>query len=265
VKVHPLFPYNSQLNLYVSLVYEYMTILYLFGMWVIYTVIIGFAIHLIKYGNTFLEEAKAYPKTAFSSNKMLNITVFIILLGLIYGGVGAVHLMTGLEMTGKKWVELLVPVGIIGTVAIGLTMVLINTLPLIMRTFENTIGYAIIRQFGETLNTIIKDGIIDKETSHNIVDYTVLATQLYVENFKAYLGSMVKGLPESASISRFTNVFVDSSIFDKDRNLIFTNQDQPTKVAELLQKIIAKRAWSETTWISLGTLFTILGTYYYTA
>lgn len=243
-----------------------MTIIYLFGMWSICTCIIGVTIHLFKYDNTFLEKAKAYPETAFSSNKILNIIGFLVLLGIIYGGVGAVHAMSGLEMTGKKWVELLVPVGIIGTVAIGLTMVLINTLPLIMRTFENTIGYAIIRHFGNTLNTIIKDGIIDKETSHNIVDYIVLATQLYVENFKAYLGSMVKGLPETASISRFTNVFVDSAIFDKDHNLIFMNQDQtPTKVAELLQKIIDKRAWSETTWISLGTLFTILGSYYYTA
>ncbi len=192
-------------------------------------------------------------------------TVFVVLLGIIYGIMGSIATMTGIEMTGKKWIELTVPVAIIGAIAIGLTMILINVLPVMMRTFENTVGYSAISSGGE-LNEILKD-VIDT-SKNNVVDYTVLATQLYVENFKAYLGGMIPNIQNGASLSRFTNVFVKDSIFDKTTgNLIFEDQqtNEKTSVGKLLDKVIQKRVLSETTWISLGALFTMFGSYYYTA
>lgn len=232
----------------------------LFGTWVFITGLIYVFNKYVKYGADFYNMAKAYPEQPFPERKMLSIAGFLVLLGLIYGLMGSVSSMSGIEMTGKQWIELTIPVFIIGTVAIGLTMVLINTLPVMMRTFENTIGFSFINK-GSELNNIIR-GVID--TSNDVIDYTVLATQLYVENFKAYLGSMLPNIADGASISRFTNVFVKKSIFENG-NLVFETGETKTPVGQLLDKIIEKRILSETTWISLGALFTILGSYYYTA
>ena len=229
------------------------------GIWLLLTVVIYYVLKGLKYGATFLEEARAYPDKDFSGNKLFNTGLFVVLLALIYVIIGSINTVNG--KTGKAWIELLVPVGIIGTVAIGLTMVLINTLPLLMRAFENTIGYSMITTTNK-LNDTLKN-IVDT-TKVNAVDYTILATQLYVENFKAYLGSMLPSAG-NASISRFTNIFIknDDSVF-KDGSLVFGSDEEPSPVAKLLDEIIHKRVISETTWISLGTLLTMLGSYLYT-
>jgi hypothetical protein len=238
------------------------TMYFLFGLWAFITGIIYVFTKNIKYGTDFYNMAKAYPEQPFPERKLLNIASFVVLVGIIYGLIGSIASMTGLEITGKQWIELTIPVFIIGTVSIGLTMILINTLPVMMRTFENTIGFSFINK-GSELNTIITD-IIDT-SKNNVIDYTVLATQLYIENFKAYLGSMLPNISDGASISRFTNVFVKKDIFENG-NLVFENSNgEQTSVGKLLDKIIEKRVLSETTWISLGALFTILGSYYYTA
>lgn len=149
----------------------------------------------------------------------------------------------------------------VGLPIIGFTMIVIYNLPLMLRAFENTFGYAWI-SLGSTLhekaNALFgKEG--DGADSYN--DYSVIATQLYEENYPAYLMSMRK---ENNGISRFKDVFLKSDHLinsGSKLNLMPKINEKPNPVYEMLKLVVEKRYISEASWLSLAALLTMYSTY----
>ena len=139
-------------------------------------------------------------------------------------------------------------------------MLTITNLPLMMRTFENTIGYWWIS--GEKLKKLT-DKIFGNNGNYN--DYTIITTQLFEENFKYYLTCMKKDSPVDPDINlnRFRNVFIDDSYFDEKGKIKITvpNKDNPDEKSQdlydLLKMVSKKRCISYGTWISLSVVVTL--------
>lgn len=148
----------------------------------------------------------------------------------------------------------------VGLPIIGFTMIVIYNLPLMLRAFENTFGYAwisVFRNLQTTANALFEKG--DGVDSYN--DYSVIATQLYEENYPAYLMSMRK---ENNGISRFKDVFLKSDYLTNPGsklNLMSKINEKPNPVYEMLKLVVEKRYISEASWLSLAALLTMYSTY----
>ncbi len=148
----------------------------------------------------------------------------------------------------------------VGLPIIGFTMIVIYNLPLMLRAFENTFGYtwiSVFRNLQTTANALFEKG--DGVDLYN--DYSVIATQLYEENYPAYLMSMRK---ENNGISRFKDVFLKSEYLTNsgsNLNLMPKINEKPNPVYEMLKLVVEKRYISEASWLSLAALLTMYSTY----
>lgn len=153
----------------------------------------------------------------------------------------------------------------VGVPIIGFTMIVIYSLPLMMRAFENTFGYAWIS--GTSLKTLTEQIFENPNKSYN--DYSIIATQLSEENFPTYLLSMRKDVQ---GISRFKDVFLnDAHLIDNDNTKLLNlelsrisgpqGEKSKNPVYELLNMIVQKRYISEATWLSLAAVLTMYSTY----
>ena len=152
----------------------------------------------------------------------------------------------------------------IGLPIIGITLMTITNLPLMMRTFENTIGYWWIS--GDKLQKLTQK-LFGGNGNYN--DYSIISTQLFEENFKYYLTCMKKDAPVDPNINlnRFKNVFVDDSYFDENGKIKMRMPDEEKPddkvqdLYDLLSMVVRKRHISVATWVSLGTIVTMYVSY----
>jgi hypothetical protein len=148
----------------------------------------------------------------------------------------------------------------IGLPIIGITVLTINNLPLMMRTFENTFGYWWIG--GDKLKKITQK-VFGGDGNYN--DYSIITTQLFEENFKYYLTCMKKDSPvdPDININRFRNVFIDKSYFDENGKIKMRvpDKDKPDEkvqdLYDLLKMVIRKRHVSVATWVSFSVIATL--------
>lgn len=132
-------------------------------------------------------------------------------------------------------------------------------MPLMIRSFENTFGYWWIK--GKSLSETTEKLF----SNQNYNDYSIIATQLFEENYKYYLTCMNKNYkadPDAINLNRFKNVFLDDKYFDGDK-LKLDATDKENELFKLLKMVIRKRHISEATWISLATVFTMYASYLY--
>lgn len=154
-----------------------------------------------------------------------------------------------------QFVELVWSLIRIGIPIIGFTMIVIYNLPLMIRAFENTFGYAWIS--GNSLKDLT--GKIFENSTNSYNNYSIIATQLSEENFQTYLSSMKKDVK---GISRFKDVFLKNEYFTGNKlNLMDKINDAPNPIYELLEKVVQKRYISEATWLSLAAILTMYSTY----
>lgn len=148
----------------------------------------------------------------------------------------------------------------VGIPIIGFTMMVIYNLPLMLRAFENTFGYAWI-SLGSKLRTMASNLFEKDSAAESYNDYSVIATQLYEENYAAYLMSMRK---ENDGISRFKDVFLKSNHLLSEGsklNLLASSDKGDNPVYEMLKLVVQKRYISEAAWLSLAALLTMYSTY----
>lgn len=231
----------------------------------IFAVLIVFAMCFFQYGSshvatliTNMNDSSA-PKSTTSFFTYV-IMILVIILVIVFFSVIFKGLVLKTDVNKSHVINILTSVLTIGLPIIGITMLTITNLPLMMRTFENTIGYWWIS--GEKLKKLT-DKIFGNNGNYN--DYTIITTQLFEENFKYYLTCMKKDSPVDPDINlnRFRNVFIDDSYFDEKGKIKITvpNKDNPDEKSQdlydLLKMVSKKRCISYGTWISLSVVVTL--------
>jgi len=152
----------------------------------------------------------------------------------------------------------------IGVPVLAITLMTIENLPLMMRTFENTFGFSWIN--GKPLREL-SQRLFGGNGNYN--DYSIITTQLFEENYKYYLTCMKKDAPidPNINLNRFKNVFIDNSYFDENGKIKMRMPDKnkpDSKVQDLydlLSMVVRKRHISVATWVSLGTIVTMYASY----
>lgn len=236
-----------------------------FIVFAIFAVLIVFAMSFFQYGSSHVatliskingESTSKSATNIFTYAMMLIILIFIIVFfSIIFKG-----LILKTDIKKSHILSTLTTVLTIGIPIIGITLMTITNLPLMMRTFENTIGYWWIS--GDKLKKLTQK-LFGGNGNYN--DYTIIATQLFEENFKYYLMSMKKdsSVDPDINLNRFRNVFMDDSYFDANGKIKITvpNKDKPDEKSQdlydLLQMISTKRSISFATWISLSVVVTL--------
>jgi hypothetical protein len=131
----------------------------------------------------------------------------------------------------------------------------IEKLPLMLRSFENTIGYWWIK--GNNLSDCTK-ALFD-EGNYN--DYSVVTTQLFEENFTYYLTCMNKNYkPEGDTINlnRFKNVNLNESFFINSTTLDLSQlKDEKSEIHKLLEFVVKKRYISNASWIAFSAIYAL--------
>lgn len=224
---------------------------------------IVFGLFSFKYRESYINALISEDKT--SSSMLMSVAfIAIICAGIIICSVIFKALVLKTDMTKKHTLSIITSVLTVGVPILGITMLTIGNLPLMMRSFENTFGFAWIN--GEPLKKLTQD-IFGSENNYN--DYSVITTQLFEENFKYYLTCMKKGntVDSDVNLNRFKNVFVSNSYFDESGKIKIKVPDenkQDEKVQnlyDLLTMVVRKRHVSEATWISLATVATMYASY----
>lgn len=196
-----------------------------------------FGILKIKYNTAFIENIITPSETYKTFFK--NSGIYAAILVCIYGLLIFISMIfrEPLNAVGK-----ISSVALIGGISLFLTMAAINFLPLLHRTFENTIGYWWIK--GDELKSLTTNEIF-KNTNYG--DLSVISTQVNVENFKS-IDDKVNG-----PLSRFQGITLKEGI------KISSDKEKP--MYKFLEKIVDKRHVSETVWLSLASILTMYGAY----
>lgn len=225
---------------------------------------ITYALFLIKYGETYVNDIIQEFKTETTQKTIMgsftkNLGFLLAILAAVYGIV-ILHKAAILDndIKGKAALDALISVFMIGVPVIGLTMLTIYNVPLMIRTFENTLGYSWIN--GADLRTITTN-MFGSSGYGEDTNYNIVTTQLFEENYGHYLSSMKKGVTNS--LNRFGNVFLDESYFKEGvLNLdIMTDENkenaQIKNLYDLLKMVVKKRHISDAIWISLAGIVTV--------
>ena len=168
------------------------------------------------------------------------------------------------DIKQKNVISIVTSVVTIGLPIIAITLLTIENLPLMMRSFENTFGFSWIS--GKKLRELTQK-IFGGNGNYN--DYSIISTQLFEENYKYYLTCMKKDAPidPNINLNRFKNVFVDDSYFDEKGKIKMkipdkeNPDDKVQDLYDLLTMVVRKRHISVATWVSLGTIVTMYVSY----
>ena len=135
------------------------------------------------------------------------------------------------DIKQKTVISVVTSVVTIGLPILAITLLTIENLPLMMRSFENTFGYSWIS--GKKLRELSQK-IFGGNGNYN--DYSIISTQLFEENFKYYLTCMKKDAPidPNINLNRFKNVFVDNSYFDENGIIYFEGDEDLPSILEKL-------------------------------
>ena len=222
-----------------------------------------FGLYFIKYSDSYVAKLILEMNNASKpeNNIFMNLSLIIVIIFIIvFFSVIFKGLVLKNDINKSHIMNILTSVLTIGLPIIGITMLTINNLPLMMRTFENTIGYWWIS--GDKLKNVTQN-LFGGNGNYN--DYSIIATQLFEENFKYYLTCMKKDskVDPDINLNRFRNVFIDNSYFDTNGKIKITvpNKDKPDQKSQdlydLLQMIVRKRHVSVATWVSFSVIATL--------
>ena len=210
-----------------------------------------------------LPDDKTPPK---SGNSMLmNAGLIIVILAIItFFSVIFKGLVLKTDITKKHVLNIATSVLTVGLPILAITLLTVNNLPLMMRSFENTFGFSWIN--GDKLKELTQK-LFGGNNNYN--DYTIIATQLFEENFKYYLSCMKKGsaVDPNINLNRFKNVFIDDSYFDENGKIKIKvpNPDKPDEkvqdLFDLFTMVTRKRHISVAIWTSLATVGTMYISY----
>lgn len=230
-------------------------------------VIIVFGLYFIKYSDSYVAKLilEMNTQTKPGNDIFMNIAlIIVIILVIAFVSVLFKGLVLKNDITKSNVIKVLMSVLTIGLPIIGITVLTINNLPLMMRTFENTFGYWWIG--GDKLKKITQN-VFGGDGNYN--DYSIITTQLFEENFKYYLTCMKKDTPvdPDININRFRNVFIDKSYFDENGKIKMRvpEKDKPDQkvqdLYDLLKMVIRKRHVSVATWVSFSVIATLYTSY----
>lgn len=226
-------------------------------------VLIVFGLYFIKYSDSYVSNiiSEMNTQTKPGNNIFMNVSLIIVIIFVIvFFSVIFKGLILKNDINKSHVMKVLTTVLTIGLPIIGITVLTINNLPLMMRTFENTFGYWWIG--GDKLKKITQK-VFGGDGNYN--DYSIITTQLFEENFKYYLTCMKKDSPvdPDININRFRNVFIDKSYFDENGKIKMRvpDKDKPDEkvqdLYDLLKMVVRKRHVSVATWVSFSVIATL--------
>ena len=226
-------------------------------------IIIVFALYYMKYSGGHIADIIADKPP--SSSILMTIAIIAIILAVIsFLLVVFKGAIMKTDIKQKNVISIVTSVVTIGLPIMAITLLTIENLPLMMRTFENTFGFSWIG--GKKLKELTQK-IFGGNGNYN--DYSIISTQLFEENYKYYLTCMKKDAPidPNINLNRFKNVFVDNSYFDEKGKIKMkipdkeNPDDKVQDLYDLLTMVVRKRHISVATWVSLGTIVTMYVSY----
>ena len=225
--------------------------------------IIVFALYYIRYSGGHIADIVAGK---IPSNSIFITVIFITIILAVISFLLVVFkgAIMKTDIKQKNVISIATTVVTIGLPIIAITLLTIENLPLMMRSFENTFGFSWIS--GKKLRELTQK-IFGGNGNYN--DYSIISTQLFEENYKYYLTCMKKDAPidPNINLNRFKNVFVDDSYFDENGKIKMRmpDKDRPDDkvqdLYDLLTMVVRKRHVSVATWVSLGTIVTMYTSY----
>ena len=224
--------------------------------------IIVFALYYVKYNTSHIADIVAGK---IPSNSIFISVLFIAIILAVISFILVIFkgAIMKTDIKQKTVISVVTSVVTIGLPILAITLLTIENLPLMMRSFENTFGYSWIsgKKLRELSQKIFGNG--------NYNDYSIITTQLFEENFKYYLTCMKKDAPidPNINLNRFKNVFINNSYFDENGiiKMKMPDKDRPDDkvkdLYDLLSMVVRKRHISVATWVSLGTIVTMYASY----
>lgn len=233
----------------------------IFLVFVVFVGVFVFGIYKFKYDTTYANELikLLIAGTTKPSSKISSITTGLIRIALICGAIMLCIVIFKASVlktivSSKEALDIITSVAIISVPIIGITMITIENMPLMLRSFENTIGYWWIK--GSKLSECTKE--LFQQENYN--DYSIITTQLFEENFTYYLTCMkqnYKAENNAINLNRFQNVFLNDSFFNGDK-LNFDKLKEPdNELHKLLEFVVKKRFISNSTWIAFSAIYAL--------
>ena len=223
-------------------------------------VIIDYAINSFKYGKSYVNELISDDAIKPSGGGIIfNTIVIVVLLAFIaFFTIIFKGLILKNDITKKITLDIVTSTVTIGLPILAITLITINSLPLMMRSFENTFGYWWIQ--GAKLKELTRKMFGGENGNYN--DYSVIATQINEHNIKAYLTCMKKegvgvNLP---SLNRFPGINLADKFFDKQTGKLKlavpseSNADADLAVLyDFANLIVKKTSIARAVWLALAT------------
>ncbi len=223
---------------------------------------IVYVIHSFKYGESYVNKLILDPSNTSSGGFIFNAIMVLIILALVaFLSIVFKGLILRNDITKKHVLDMITSTLTIGIPIFAITLIIINSLPLMHRSFENTFGYWWIS--GKKLKELTRK-MFGGNGNYN--DYSIIATQMNEYNVKAYLTCMKENpdvnLP---SLNRFPGIFIGKDYFDqKTGQLKFSvpdklNPDDKVKdLYDFTNLIVTKTSWGKAMW----SIFATIGVFY---
>lgn len=170
----------------------------------------------------------AVSPTQLASNFMTKVAYTLALTAIVSGLNLIIHLVfEDIELNVRNISGVVATSGVITFFVVGLTMIAVDSVPLLRRAFENTFGY--MRINGESLTALTRKIYTNKFNPDldAYQNFNVLITPLYMENFSGYLELMQSGNPVSAPTS--TSPSASSSTTQKGGAALGSENSEETK------------------------------------
>jgi hypothetical protein len=148
----------------------------------------------------------------------------------------------------KDFTEIVIASLISVFIIVGLTMAAVRMLPILGRTFENTVGYFGINTFGGLENIASS---VFTNTSGSDIKYGVLATKMFDSGFLGFLNKM-----KTAETSPIKGILLKKEMLDFGGELNM-DSEEANPIFQLFKPIALKHKISEATWISLATVLSL--------
>jgi len=234
----------------------------IFIFFIAFVILSVFGIYKFKYDqshiNDLITEFESNGPTSSSSSKLSSIGKGLIRIAIICGTIMLCIIIfkagiLKINITSSEALNILTTVATIAVPIIGITMITIENLPLMMRSFENTIGYFFIKgsELSECTRTLFNQ-------TGNYNDYSIVTTQLFEENFTYYLTCMNKNYKaeeDTINLNRFKNTFLNDSYFTNNKLDMSQLKKEDNAIRKLLEFVVKKRFISNMSWIAFSAIY----------
>lgn len=231
-----------------------------FLFFVVFVVGSVYGIYKFKYDNSHINELiDGFITDTPKSSQFKNIGIGLIRIAIICGVIMlciVVFKTTAFKtnMNSKEALNILTTVAIIGVPIIGITMLTVENVDLMMRSFDNTIGYLLTK--GDKMKECTEE-LFGGDKNYN--DYSVIVTQLFEENFPYYLSCMKRDFvptEKDKNLNRFKNIFLNEAYNDhiQDGEKL---KKTDNKLHKLLEFVVNKRFISNMSWVAFSAIYVL--------